>query len=357
VDEIALLRAARPEVPDEFGEPERGEVLCRLLAAAAGERAGGKPMAAGRLRRASRRWRLRVAGPPTMTRRLGIAAAAAAATVATVGLVLAVWPAAAHTPASVQHPRASGRAPLPVPVFGTKNLTARPAQYIYTEQFVEGAESTVVNNRGTHIIKQPPSLLRTWASADGKRGITGTQRPLSHGTWPAVPPLESLCNPADPSDGLPHKICFPAYLPHLPGTVDGMRSYLLQLGGPNGPAAYKVLGGIINTSSASNLLVPNRSYHLMYRVALTVKGVYRVRHATTIAGTAGIGIAACVPAVIDKGSMPGFHGCPDRIELIFDATTYELIGVDHTNAQGKPNRFGEQALLDIAVVDKPGQLP
>jgi hypothetical protein len=356
VDEIALLRAARPDVPHEFGEPERGEVLCRLLAAAAGERAGGKRAAAGRLR-ASRRWRLRVAGPPMVTRRLGIAAAAAAATVVTVGLVLAVWPATAHAPTSAARPGALGHAPLAVPVFGTQKLTARPAQYIYTEQLVEGVTATVETKVGTHVIKQPPSLVRTWASADGKRGITGTHRPLSHGTWPPVAPLESLCNPADPSDGLPHKICFPAYLPHLPGTVDGMRSYLLRQEGPNGPAAYKVLGGIINTSSASNLLVPNRSYHLMYRAALTVTGVYRVRHATTIAGSTGIGIAACVPAAINKGSMPGFHGCPDRIELIFDATTYELIGVDHTNAQGKPDRFGDLALLDIAVVDKPGELP
>jgi hypothetical protein len=350
VDEITLLRAVRPDVPEGFGEPERGEVLCRLLAAAAGERAGGKRTAAGRLRRAGWTWRLRVARPPVMALRLGIAAAAAAATVATVAGVLVALPATAHRPASV---RARGT----VPVFGTQNLTARPDQFIYTEQLGEGAETTAITKSGTHIIKRPPYLLRTWASADGKRGITGTQRNLSHGTWPPVDRLESMCDPADPSAGLPHKICFPGYLPHLPGTVDGMRSYLLQQGGPNGPAAYRVLGGIISTSSASDLLVPNRSYHLMYRVALMVKGVYRVRHATTIAGSAGIGIAACVPALIDKGSMPGFRGCPDRIELIFDATTYELIGVDHTNAQGKPDRFGDQALLDIAVVNKPGQLP
>jgi hypothetical protein len=356
VDEIALLRAARPDVSDEFAEPERGEVLCRLLAAAAGERGSGKRLP-GRLRWARRRPRLRVAGPPAMARRLGIAVAAAAATVATVGLVLAVWPATAHAPTSVQRPGARGRAPLAVPVFGTQNLTARPDQYIYTEQFAEGAESTEITKSGVHIIKPPPTLLRTWTSADGKRGITGTKRPLAHGTWPPVAPLESLCDPADPSDGVPHEICFPAYLPHLPGTVRGMLSYLLREEGPNGPAAYKVLNAIINTSSASNLLVPNRSYRLMYRAALTVTGVYRVRHATTIAGSAGIGIAACVPAVINKGSMPGFHGCPDRIELIFNATTYELIGVDNTNAQGKPDRFGDQALLDIAVVNKPGQLP
>jgi hypothetical protein len=355
MDEITLLGAVRPDAPEEFGEPERGEVRRRLLTAAAGERAAGMRMtAAGRLRRA-RWWRRRPARPSWMARRVVIAVAAAVATVATVAGVLAALPTTAHRPTSA-------RARVTVPVapaagLGTQNLTARPDQYVYTEQLAEGAESIDATKSGIHIIKRPPYLIRTWVSADGKRGITGTQRPASHGTWPPVAPLESMCDPADPSDGLPHEICFPAYLPHLPGTVDGMRSYLLQQGGPNGPAAYKVLGGIINTSSASNLLVPKRSYRLMYRIALMVKGVYRVRHATTIAGTSGIGIAACVPALIDKGSMPGFHGCPDRIELIFDASTYELIGVDHTDAQGKPNHFGDQALLDIAVVDKPGQLP
>jgi hypothetical protein len=356
MDEIALLRAVRPDAPEMFCEPERGEALCRLLAAAAGERAAGKPIpAAGLLRRASWRWRLRVARPPVMARRLGIAAAAAIATVATVALVLAAWPATAHGHASARTRStvpAAGAARL-----GTQNLTARPDQFIYTEQLVEGAEYTVITKSGSRVIKRPPYLLRTWASADGKRGITSTQRKLSHGTWAPLGSLESLCDPADPSAGLPHEICFPSYLPHLPGTVDAMRSYLLRQDGPNGPAAYEVLGGIINASSASDSLVPNSSYALMYRAALTVKGVYRVRHATTIAGTSGIGIAACVPAVIDKGSMPGFHGCPDRIELIFDAATYELIGADHTNAQGAPNRFGDQALLGIAVVDKPGQLP
>jgi hypothetical protein len=351
MDEITLLRTVRPDVPDEFGEPDRGEVLCRLLAAAAGERAvGNRTAGAGRFSRARWRRRLRMPRPPAMARRLGIAAAAAVGTVAPVAGVLIASPATAHSPAPA---RARGT----VPVFGTQNLTARPDQFVYTEFLAEGAESTVINKSGTHIIKRPPYLIRTWVSADGKRGITGTQRPASHGTWPPIAPLESMCDSADPSAGVPHAICYPAYLPHLPGTVNGMRSYLLQLGGPNGPAAYEVLGGIINTSSASNLLVPNRSYRLMYRVALTVKGVYRIRHATTIAGSGGIGIAACVPGSINKGSMPGFHGCPDRIELIFDASTYELIGADHTNAQGKPNRFGDQALLDIAVVNKPGQLP
>jgi hypothetical protein len=138
-----------------------------------------------------------------------------------------------------------------------------------------------------------------------------------------------------------------------------MRSYLLRTAGKNGPAAYRVLRSIVNVSSVSGLLVPNPSYALMYRAALTVKGVYRVRHATTIAGTAGTAVAACVPAAINKGSMPGFRGCSYRTELIFDARTYQLIGVDHVATRGSralPGTPGS-ALLSIAVVNKIGQLP
>ena len=352
MDEIALLRAARPDGPDEFGEPERGEVLCRLLAAAAGERAGRKRTAAGRLRRAGWRWRLRAARPPMMTRRLGIAAAAAAATVATVALVLAVWPGTAHAPAGI---RRAGPAAAPVP--GTQELAARPDQFIYTEQLFEGEQYEDGTSNGTHTVKVPPYQQRMWLSADGKRGMASSQRNLKGGTWSPPGAPESLCQP---SEGKPrHQTCFPGYLTSLPRTVAGMRSFLLRSDGPNGPGAYRLLGGIVNNSSASGLLVPDSSYALMYRAALTTKGVYRVPHATTIAGTPGIGLGACVPAAINKGSMPGFHGCSYRTELIFDAGTYQLIGVDHLAARGRPALPGrpDSALLSIAVVNRIGRLP
>jgi hypothetical protein len=353
MDEITLLRAIRPGEPGRFAEPERGEVLCRLLAAAAGERAAGKPVpTAGWLRRASRRWRLRVAGPPAMARRLGIAVAAAAATVATVALVLAVLPATGHAPAGGRRVGPAAR-----PGLGAQDLRARPGQFIYTEQLIEGEQYLGATGNGTHTVRVPPYQQRTWLSADGKRGMASSQRKLKGGTWSPIGSVESLCEGSESKPS--HRICFPGYLTSLPGTVAGMRSFLLRSGGPNGPAAYRLLGGIVSNSSASGLLVPKSSSALMYRAALTVKGVYRVPDATTIAGAAGIGVAACVPAAINKGSMPGFHGCGYRTELIFDARTYELIGVDHIAAPGRPALPGspDSALLSIAVVNRIGRLP
>jgi hypothetical protein len=237
---------------------------------------------------------------------------------------------------------------------GTQDLTARPGQFVYTEQLVEGERYYVASQ---HLVQAPPYLQRMWVSASGRRGVAGTSRTLPDGKWSRLGAAESLCGAAGGHPG--QQVCDPGYLTTLPGTVSGMRSYLLANGGPNGPAAYRVLGSIINVSSASGELVPNASYALMYRAALTVKGVYLVRHATTLAGTPGIAVGACVPAEINKGNMPGFRGCPERTELIFDADTYQLIGVEHTAARGGPALPGRpsSALLAIAVVSKIGQLP
>jgi hypothetical protein len=355
MDEITLFASVRPDAPERLGEPERGEVLCRLLAAAAGERAAGKQMAtASRLRRARRRWRLRTATPSPAVRRLGIAAAAAAATLATVAAVLFVFPASGHAPAPA---RAQRTAPVPAAGLGTQDLTARPGQFVYTEQLAEGESYYTGGQNGMHLVKGPPYLQRMWLSANGRRGVVSTNRSLPDGRWSHLGGAESLCGGVEGHPG--QQVCDPGYLTKLPGTVSGMRSYLLSNDGPNGPAAYRVLGSIVNNSSASGDLVPNASYALMYRAALTVKGVYLVRHATTIAGTPGIAVAACVPAAINKGSMPGFRGCPYRTELIFDARTYQLIGVDYVPAKGRPRLPGRpnSALLNIAVVNKIGQIP
>jgi hypothetical protein len=366
MDEITLLTAVRPDVPEGFGEPERGEVLSRLLAAAAGERGAGKRMAAvSRLRRAiwtwrlrtarpSRTWRLRTATSSPAVRRLGIAAAAAAATLATVAAVLFAFPARGHTPAPARTQRTL---PAAAPGLGTPDLTARPGQFVYTEQLGEGVSYYVATQNGTHLVQAPPGLQRMWLSANGRRGLAGTRRSLPDGRWSRLGGVESMCGGVEGHPG--RQVCYPGYLTTLPGTVAGMRSYLLRDDGLNGPAAYRVLGGIVNNSWTSGLLVPNVSYALMYRAALTVKGVYLFRHATTIAGTPGIAVAACVPAAINKGSMPGFRGCPYRTELIFDARTYQLIGVDYIPAPGRPRLPGRpnSALLQIAAVNKIGQIP
>jgi RNA polymerase sigma factor (sigma-70 family) len=105
-----------------------------------------------------------------------------------------------------------------------------------------------------------------------------------------------------------------------------------------------------------NVLIPKQSYALMYRAAATVKGISLVPHVTDIAGRTGIGVSACIPAEIQKGSMRGFHGCPDREELVFDAKTYELVGTATDPAPGHARLPGspDLALLQIAIVSRSG---
>jgi hypothetical protein len=353
MDEITLFAAVRPSAPD-FEETERGEVLCRLLAAAASERASDQ--AAGRSAGPAR--------PPVparrawMTRKAGIGVAAAVLAAAA-GVLVAVPATGPGTPGA-RPATASGAPDAAAAVFlraaraavAAPELTAGPDQFVYTEQLVEGETYMAINGARSRVVQTPPYLSRLWLSADGQRGEQGTQRNLSGGTWSPKGPVEVMCQSGQ-------RDCTGGYLPDLPGTVGGMLAYLLQSGGPNGPAAYKVLGGIENTSAASGELVPNQSYALMYRVAATVPGIYLVPHVTDSAGEAGIAVAACVPADIGKGSMPGFRGCPERTELIFDAKTYALIGVDNVPAAGRPRLPGrpDSALRQIAVVNNPGQLP
>jgi hypothetical protein len=362
MDEISLLTAVRPDVPEGFAEPERGEALGRLLAAAAAERAGGMAGLPGRPHRAR----------PRSARRLGIGVAAVAALAAAAGILVALpvfgtgRPGVTPHAGTGSHARSAPGTPATAAAVlllaahaaaAAPSLTARPDQFIYTEQFIKGEWSEEGTSRGLRLVKGPPYLERTWQSADGMRGIAGTQRSLPDGRWSRLDGAESLCQAVEGHPG--QQVCDPGYLTTLPRTVPGMLAYLLHADGPNGPAAYRVLGSIVNTSAASSLLVPNSSYALMYRAAATVHGIYLVRAVTNIAGKAGIGVAACVPAAINKGGMPGFHGCPYRTELIFDARTYQLIGVDNVAAPGRSPLPGRpsSALLSVAVVNKIGQLP
>jgi hypothetical protein len=371
MDEITLLTAIRPAAPERFGDPERGQALGRLLAAAAAEPAAGPSLPARPARQSPIR---SLARPPRWPagRRPGarwLAAGAAVTLAAAAGILIAVpLTGAGPSRPAVRPPavRSQGQPATAAAVLllaahaaaTAPGLTARPDQFVYTEQLIRGeiyAEGMA--NGQTRVVHVPPYLYRTWMSADGRRGIASSQRTLPGGAWSRPGGAESLCPSVQ--DPAARETCFSGYLKNLPRTVAGMLSYLLRSDGPNGPAAYKVLGSIVGTSSASGLLVPNQSYALMYRAAATVRGIELVPHTANIAGTAGIGVAACVPADIDKGSMPGFHGCPERTELIFDARTYELIGVNHVAAPGQRVIAGQPsiALLGIAVVNKIGQLP
>lgn len=388
MDEITLLRAIRPGAAD-FSDGERGEVLCRLLAAAAGERSRGQAGRSrpGLTRRPWRRW-----ATPGLARGAAVAAALA---IAAAGLTALALPLSGSGSASAGRGARPGQpgpssvtqllsgagdtGPTPTPASfppeqgapasaaallqraaqaaaATPDVTLQPDQFVFTEEFhVGGLEGVGQKNGQVNLVSVPPYIDRTWLSADGTRGMADQRLGLPGTHWGPVSALESLCEGAenDPS----RQVCYGGYLGSLPDTVPGMLSYLLQSGGPNGPTLYKAMTGFGNVSWLSDQFASSSSFALMYEALATVPGLSLVAHVTDAAGRAGIAVAACEPVAIDKGSMPNFHGCPVRYELIFNAQTYELIGADSVSAKGIPPYGGDTALLGMAVVSKIGQLP
>jgi hypothetical protein len=382
MDEITLLTATRPAAPD-FDPAGRAAARDRLLAAAQAESAGtagtarpallpgGPRRPGGSLLRGSSpqpgssRWHSR--------RRLGMVAAAAAVVAVATGVVVALpgartgpaGPAAGPTgqaslpgtPASQHRMPATASAVLLLAAqaaASTPDVKPRPGQFVFTEQLIVGEDYSLDVHGKVRLVRTPPNLERSWASADGRRDMLRTQRNLPDGRWFTSAGPFSLC---ESPQG--HQVCYPGYVTSLPRTVRGMRRYLLRSMGPNGTVAYRIMAGIGGESWQEGLLIPNRSYALMFRTAASVPGIQLVRHAVNVAGQAGIAVAACMPAVIGKGSMKNFHGCPERTELIFDARTYELIGVYYVAAKGRPPLPGRpsSALVQTAVVNRLGQLP
>jgi hypothetical protein len=361
VDEITVFAILRPEVT-ELSDADRTAIRAGLLAEAV-----SPPSRAAGLGRAPHRPR---------PRRLLLAAVGATAAAAVSAAVL-LLPGTGTTPPTVPPasagPGHSGSAPTPRPPLAAPttasavlllaaraaaaapDLKPRPGQFIYVKQLIVGEVYANITKHSTRMIHVPPSQQRTWLSADGRQGLLRTVRYLPDGHWATDYHQAVLCPPRQAA----RHLCLPGYVTGLPTTVPAMRRLLLRTEGPNGPVAYRVLRGISDTSWEGGMLIPNRSYALMFRTAAKVPGIRLVHGVVDVAGRPGIAVAACVPEDINKGSMPGFHGCPARDELIFDARTYELIGEYQVAAKGRPLLLGSpsSALLQIAVVSRPGQLP
>jgi hypothetical protein len=384
MDEVTLFKTVRPAAP-EFTEADRQAARDRVLAAAAGEslerrraiepglwsaasitggqRTGGWRPGGRRLAGLRRPWAATAAAAAVVVVAAGATAVLLTGPVSHTGGTVQPGqaghaPAAATRPASPASPPATASAVLLLAAHAaatTPGLRPRPGQFVYTQQLVVGEDYLQVSaTGGSRLVRTPPYLERDWLSADGRHDMFRSQRNLPDGKWFTSLGKTSLCDPAPLQ-----RICHPGYVTRLPRTAGGMRDFLLSSGGPNGPAAYRILNGISNWSWETGLLVPNHSYALMFRAAAQVKGIYLVHRAVNVAGRTGVAVAACVPAGIDKGSMTSFHGCPERTELIFDARTYELIGEYHVAAKGQPPLPGNPStgLLRTAVVNRLGQLP
>ena len=387
MDEIKLFAILRSPAP-ELTDADRTELRDRLATAATAEsaasaRSGGVPSTRLRAKIPSTadgpvvlRW------PRTRRRGLAVAAVLAGAVAVVVAMIAltTAWPASrpsaasspGHGTSATQRPSGAATPPIgPSPQTAsavlllaaqvaaqTPSAAPGPGQFVYTDQLVVGQTVVTCNGKHCHAVTSPPFEQRFWMSVDGEHDMYRLDRDLHSNKWVTnLAQTSSMCDPG-PNGKPDHNLCEHSYLPNLPKTVRGMRSYLLRAG-PNGPAAFRILNGIGDNSWEPGFLVPNSSYALMFRAAAKVKGIYLVRHAVNVAGQPGIAVAACVPTAIGKGSMPGFRGCPQRLELIFAASTYELIGEYDVVPPGSSAVafLPDYALLHIAIVNKLGELP
>ncbi len=271
--------------------------------------------------------------------RWGIAGAALSAAAASAAIVLpSVLAGPPSSPARRGHPPATAAAVLLRAAQATAaipDLHPRADQFVYTESV---SRYVTQHNR--------LFVTRAWLSVDGWHGGLTLQRWASGKRWYHGLRMYDCRT-------LPHSNWYykancptpPAYVTNLPRTVKAMKRYLLGYGATGrGQAA----GAIMGVTQFYQFLVPHRASALMFRALSQIKGIRVIGHATTLAGRRGIAVAAYDPS---RGTLD---------ELIFDPKTYLYIGdteiAVHANHMPKGTVNGN-AVLQIAVVDKPGQLP
>jgi hypothetical protein len=347
MDEITLVRAVAPPAS---GLPAamRDAARATLVAEIATEREatvtpGSETPPGSRRRKALPRSRHPV--------RWGIAGAALAAAAASAAImlpgVLANSPARPATggpgpggPGPAGHQPLTARAVLLRAARATAaipDLHPRADQFIYTDSV---ARYVTQHNR--------LFVTRAWLSADGMHGGLILQRWVSGKRWyHGFGQPDCLTLPHSNWNYKANCPLPPAYVTTLPKTLKAMKRYMLQgcPASPDQPLAACVIGDGFGYYQD---LVPHRASALMFRALSQIKGIKVIDHATTLGGRKGIGVAAYDPS----------HGTLN--ELIFNPKTYLYIGdsqIALNNRYMPKGTVNGNAVLQIAVTDKPGQLP
>jgi hypothetical protein len=334
MDEITLVTAIAPPaqgLPAAVRDAARATLLAEIATEReAGTIPGRATVPGSRRRPAVPRSRRLV--------RWGIGGAALAAAAASAAIMLpSVLAGQPSAPARRMHSSATAAAVLLRAARATAalpDLHARPDQFIYTNSV-----SRYITQRNRLFV------TRAWLSADGWHGGLTLQRWASGKRWYDTFPMYDCLT-------LPHTNWYykancpapPAYVTNLPRTAKAMKRYLLAGHGTVPPA----VSAMQNITGLYQFLVPHRRAALMFQALSQIEGIRVIDHATTLTGRKGIGVAAYYPA----------HGT--RYELIFDPKTYLYIGNSETalNSTYMPKgTVNGNAVLQIAVVDKAGQLP
>ncbi|MBG6067223.1 CU044_5270 family protein [Micromonospora ureilytica] len=225
-------------------------------------------------------------------------------------------------------------------------LTARPDQYVFTESLAtirdlpdSGPYQTIRN--------------QLWQSAGGVAYTQGRYRQESDPNgWGELRVLR-MDDAADPTKEL-DAFQPPAYHGDLPTDPDELLRYLrehpVDLHLPEGADEEAVYGGesMAYTTAWSMLdgYVPPRALAALFEVLARQPGAVVISgDVVDVAGRHGVAIR-----------MPGVIG--GNLDLIFDRDSHVYLGTRNSVVRnGKESLESAAALLRVAIVDRPGQLP
>ena len=289
------------------------------------------------------------------SRRIIIGVTSGAVAALAVGLTLASLPGGTHSAGTASgHP-----SPSPSRTAVTAVLTAR--------QVLDTAATAALNQPGTtprpdqfvytKVGDGGAAVTQTWLSVDGSRnglmeqGANGTatilgcpngqhqiRLPGYNGKPYTGPPKPKAPVPLDGPTVTEPCTPQPAYFPAMPTTASAMPAYLaktlgIRLNDLNDVA--KVVEGMFQ----SDYLLPAQRAAL-YEFLATTPGLTLEHNVKDITGRPGIGVGW------------SFQG--SKAMLIFDPSTYTLLGVTTWGEQGQ---VGGAALLQMAITNQAGQLP
>jgi hypothetical protein len=114
-----------------------------------------------------------------------------------------------------------------------------------------------------------------------------------------------------------------------------------------GPAGVIYLLGITDDLLATNYLTPAQ-HMAMYEMLAQTPSLTVVPRAATILGRTGVGVRWTV-----RTGAAGHRPATDTFTLVFNRKTYRLLGMNWDLS----GATGGEALIKLAIVNKPGELP
>ncbi|HEX4721247.1 MAG TPA: CU044_5270 family protein [Pseudonocardiaceae bacterium] len=207
------------------------------------------------------------------------------------------------------------------------DVVPRPDQFVYiktnsgheTDQMwlsIDGTHDGLIVNGATRTLNP--------GCRDGRQAVAGGDNTAHGATQP--------CQPQ------------PAYDPSLPTSPDALLRYLSngRTFDPSQPSELNQVGKAIGELFTDSYVLPSKRA-AVFEAAAKIPGLQVVPNAP--------GGAIGVAWPLDKGGSPTGN---DSTELLFRSTTHAYLGITTVGEKGEQ---GSEYLLQVGIVDKPGDLP